>query len=669
MPQSNRPGDLLAGRYRLVDLLSESGGGRFWRAQDDVLERDVALHVIAEDDPRAEELLDAARRSAVVLDPRILRVLDADVRDGLCFVVNEWGAGTSLDIMLAAGGALGPRAAAWLVSEVATAVATAHAAGVPHGRLNPEAVLVDRTGSIRLIGLCVDAALHGTGSGTMNGDVNDLAGLLYAALTGRWAGLSGSAVASAPQEHGRVLRPRQVRAGVPRALDEVCDELLNPYGTARGMRGLDTARGVADALADFVGDPTGLERSLVARLVSRGDETVSFSSVPEFALRDTSSGTWPRVEAPLAEPPAHRADVPATTAADATEAVTDALAAQLDDPLSDPLPARLPDPEVTEALDSDAVTGEVPAVPGTTGAGSADPPAVTDLPTEAGLPIFGEDDDVSWLAAPGTPPAPPPPFVEPPARPLFADTSERRARPHAVAAAAADARDFWPFESSATGAGLPPVDDEVEDDGSRVPGRRWLRVAGGLLAALLLLLTVVVAVNLVRGRSPLGAVDDPSPSASPSASSTPAAVLTGLTARDFDPEGDPASENPEQAPLAVDGKAGTGWRTLTYDQDLGAGGLKSGVGLVVDLGATRTVTSVALTLGGQPTAVALYLSDSAPTTVDGLTPIAEGRLGRSGTLTPGSTARGRYLVVWLTSLPAADGGFRGEVDEVSVRGR
>ena len=46
MPASIRPGDVLADRYRLVDLLSESGNGRFWRAHDRVLERHVALHVI-----------------------------------------------------------------------------------------------------------------------------------------------------------------------------------------------------------------------------------------------------------------------------------------------------------------------------------------------------------------------------------------------------------------------------------------------------------------------------------------------------------------------------------------------------------------------------------------------------------------------------------------------
>jgi serine/threonine protein kinase len=265
VPHATRAGDVLADRYRLVDLLSESGGGRFWRAHDRILERHVALHVIAADDPRAELLLEAARRSATVLDPRILRVLDAERTGECCFVVNEWGSGTSLDIMLASNGPLSPRRGAWMVSEVADSIAAAHAHGVAHGLLSPENVLLDNAGSVRIIGFCVDAALHGLPPGDPQHDVVDLAGLLHATLTGRWAGVSPSDVPRAPEKHGRVLRPRQVRAGVPSGLDDLCDELLNPRGQKiRDVRDLASARGIQSFLADFVGDPTGLGPAIAA---------------------------------------------------------------------------------------------------------------------------------------------------------------------------------------------------------------------------------------------------------------------------------------------------------------------------------------------------------------------------------------------------------------------
>jgi hypothetical protein len=44
----------------------------------------------------------------------VLRVLDADVEGGICYIVNEWGDGTSLDIKLLRDGPLSPRKAAWV---------------------------------------------------------------------------------------------------------------------------------------------------------------------------------------------------------------------------------------------------------------------------------------------------------------------------------------------------------------------------------------------------------------------------------------------------------------------------------------------------------------------------------------------------------------------------
>ena len=215
------PGDLLADRYRLDDLLQESSGGRFWLAYDLVLSRAVAVHVIDGADARAPGLLAAARRSAVLVDRRILRVLDADTQDGVCFVVTEWAEGTSRDVLLAEG-PLAPDRAAWICAELGAALATAHAVGHAHGRLLPEGVLIDRSGTVRIMGFAVDAGLIGLAPGPIAGDVNDLAAHLYTALTGRWPGRATSArVPDAPAEGGQVLRARQVRAGVPAALDSL----------------------------------------------------------------------------------------------------------------------------------------------------------------------------------------------------------------------------------------------------------------------------------------------------------------------------------------------------------------------------------------------------------------------------------------------------------------
>lgn len=444
MCASIRPGDVLADRYRLEDLLDESRGARFWRAHDRVLARHVAVHVIASDDERAAGLLAAARRSAAVTDRHFLRVLDADERDGICFVVNEWGSGTSLDVLVSGEGPLDPRRAAWVTAEVAAAMAAAHEVDVVHGRLAPENVLLDHQGSVRVIGLAVDAALHGLPPGRRSADLVDLGGLLYAGLTGRWAGVSQSMLPAAPVEAGRVLRPRKVRAGIPRPLDGLCLEVLGsstlPGARVRGSHNLGTARGIADQLCDYLGDPAG----------PAAHPAPSVGAIAPFPAQEESPAPAPQGPRSAAVPP----------------------------------PAE---PDERDEPDAGPPTGPTPVV---------------ELPTQAGLPIFGEDgDDVSWLAARPHPPPPPPAFEEPTARPLFAPdpppgSPARRSRPSGVSDTGsgwtgAGSAEYWPWPGTGTGPVLPA--DSGDDP---VPGRRWLRLAMVIAAAALLMLGIVVVSKL-----------------------------------------------------------------------------------------------------------------------------------------------------------------------------
>ncbi len=690
MSHSIRPGDVLAGRYRLIDLLDESGGGRFWRAHDSVLERHVALHVVDADDERSAALLEAARRSAIVLDPRILRVLDAEQVDDLCYVVNEWGAGISLDILVATQGPVDGRRAAWLVAQVADAVATAHAAGVAHGRLVPENVLIDRHGEVKLIGLCVDAALHGLAGDRVATDVTDLAGLLYCALTGKWPGVSGSDVPPAPVQHGHALRPRRVRAGVPGQLDALCDQVLRAHHINHRSVGLGSARGIADMLTAYVGDATGMPEAWR-------------TSVPGLLPATTFTILPPLVDPGVRDVAEHTDEL--TVAHRRTDEETDPETS----PGAD-LTVRLP-AEPTVALSASPAPPDQPAdqpadQPPADQSADQPLPVAEELPTQAGMPIFGDDeDDVSWLAKRSTPAPPPPPFRDHPERPLFAPTPDdgeptRRARP-GRAEQSGPRDDFWPFAQGArstatrtahpgshgshgghggydtgtgtgrgTGTGLRAIGAEEE-----FPGRSWLRLAAGIAAGLLLLVAVVVAYNLGRGKTPLGndprdeaPSTTPSPEASASDPAASSAPVTGLVATDLDPQGDDGAENPDEAPLAVDSDPTTAWSTLTYNQQFGPGGLKTGVGLVVDLGAERDVTALDLTLLGSPTGVSVYVTDDAPTDVTDLDPDATGTADEEQlVLELDEPVAGQYVVVWLTALPSDGGdGFRGEVAEIAV---
>lgn len=245
--QAVRPGRLLAGRYRVEDLLDEVDGVRSWRGVDEVLRRAVFVHTLPTDDPRATALNQAARAASQVGDTRFLQVLDVDAEEDAVYVVREWITGQNLKLLLAAG-PLPPDQAAALGGEVAEALANAHEQGLTHLRLEPSSVVVTDDGTVKVAGLATEAALHGAADGDP-GEV-DAAGIgriVYAALTGRWPDGDGYGLPAAPRIDGRIASPRQVRPGVPRILDEVVDRTLG-NSERHNARSLRNPAEVADAL-------------------------------------------------------------------------------------------------------------------------------------------------------------------------------------------------------------------------------------------------------------------------------------------------------------------------------------------------------------------------------------------------------------------------------------
>lgn len=226
-------GIVLADRYRLEDLINESSGASTWLARDQMLDRRVGVQALPSDDHRAAGFADAARRSTSVTDPHFLRVLDIAENDrGYTFLVREWARALALDLVLTQS-TLTNRRAATIISEVAEAVGDAHEAGVYHRHLQPSCILLKESGAVRITGLAVDHAIRSPDPDPEHSDiqyaeqldVQAIGKLLYACLCGRWPG-GGSLLRRAPTEHGRLLRPRQVRAGVSRDVDTVCDRIL-----------------------------------------------------------------------------------------------------------------------------------------------------------------------------------------------------------------------------------------------------------------------------------------------------------------------------------------------------------------------------------------------------------------------------------------------------------
>lgn len=227
-------GDLLARRYELQDLVTERLGSSTWRAHDRVLNRNVGIEILSSSDIRADHFLEAARESTAVSDPRFLRVLDLiEDEQNHHLVVREWARAFPLDQVLRQS-SLPNRRAATVVAEVAEALAHAHEHGVYHRRLTPHQVLLKQSGAVRVVGLGVATALAPVGHRDTLADLQEyeqldvdaLGRLLYACLTTRWPGGEVDGLRPAPTEHGRLLRPRQVRAGVSRDVDTIADRIL-----------------------------------------------------------------------------------------------------------------------------------------------------------------------------------------------------------------------------------------------------------------------------------------------------------------------------------------------------------------------------------------------------------------------------------------------------------
>jgi hypothetical protein len=122
--------------------------------------------------------------------------------------------------------------------------------------------------------------------------------------------------------------------------------------------------------------------------------------------------------------------------------------------------------------------------------------------------------------------------------------------------------------------------------------------------------------------------------------------LTGAGA--YDPQGD-GHENNELAPLAVDGNPATFWKTEHYTH----GFPKTGVGLVLDAGRRVPLTHVTVGTDGPGSSAQIELGDSPTGPFNPVSPARPLNGLTNFVLTKG--AAGRFIVVWITALPAATG--------------
>ncbi|MFE1415200.1 serine/threonine-protein kinase [Streptomyces sp. NPDC058746] len=135
---------VIGGRYRLRQRLGRGGMGTVWRADDELLGRQVAVKELHVDGgTQATSALREARVLAGISHPHVVVVHDVVEREGVPFIVMELVEGGSPADRLAVSGPLTPEATARLGISLLGALSAAHARGVLHRDVKPANVLLE----------------------------------------------------------------------------------------------------------------------------------------------------------------------------------------------------------------------------------------------------------------------------------------------------------------------------------------------------------------------------------------------------------------------------------------------------------------------------------------------------------------------------------------------
>jgi eukaryotic-like serine/threonine-protein kinase len=139
-------GELISDRYRIEDRLGSGGMSSVFRATDTILERTVAVKILAEHLSDDERFVARFRREALavakLVHPNIVQVYDTGIDSGRHYIVMEYVKGKSGAQLLQAEGSLDPETAVEIGMQACAGLDYAHRHGIIHRDVKPGNLMI-----------------------------------------------------------------------------------------------------------------------------------------------------------------------------------------------------------------------------------------------------------------------------------------------------------------------------------------------------------------------------------------------------------------------------------------------------------------------------------------------------------------------------------------------
>ena len=323
------------GRYRLIELIGQGSMGQVYRAHDTVIGRDVAVKILPVELGLVEGYRERFRReahtAARLTEPHIIPIHDTGEIDGRLYLVMPVIDGQDLSLLLKQDGPIPPARAVGMIEQLASALDTAHAAGLVHRDVKPSNALVTGRDFVYLIdfGIAHDEAgtkLTQAGStvGTLaymaperftagvvdaRADVYALACVLHECLTGLRP-YPGSSVEQQITGHLTlpVPAPSRLNSAVPGGFDEVIALGMAKDPEQRYQSAAELARAARDALSapptpgptpTTAGPPADPTVTTAPSAGDRAQQTVPLVNAAVTGPRPAAAEPAPAVGAPM----------------------------------------------------------------------------------------------------------------------------------------------------------------------------------------------------------------------------------------------------------------------------------------------------------------------------------------------------------------------------------